>query len=210
MFVRDLYLELHEVTTVRNDQSVTDVYETINKSGYRCIPVIDTEGMYKGMIYKVHIMEYLYESDGDKNATIDSLLKHTDISISKFSPFLKALIAIKALPFVCVVQDGKLLGILTQNRVESVLKDAFGMATGGINITLSSVEAKGMIEKLTKTLRGENIEGMFTLDNGSVIARRVVITLEDGKTEEEINVLRDKLIKHGFRILHIDHIDKVE
>lgn len=208
MFVRDLYLELHEVVTVNNEQSVAEVYEFISKSGYRCIPVIDNDGLYKGMIYKVHLMEDIYESDGDKNGNINHLLKHRDIFISQRSPFLNALLEIKALPFISVVEEGKLVGILTHNKVESVLTDAFGMTTGGINITLSSIEAKGMIEKLTRALRGENIEGLFTLDNGSVVARRVVITLESGKTDEDINHLKDKLEKAGFRILHVDHIEK--
>lgn len=65
-----------------------------------------------------------------------------------------------------------------------------------------------MIEKLTKTLRGEHIEGMFTLDNGSVLARRVVLTLEGGKTDAEIDKLKEKLEKEGFRILQVDKIEK--
>ncbi|QUW20594.1 CBS domain-containing protein [Sporosarcina sp. Marseille-Q4063] len=206
MFVRDLYLEKHEVVTVNTAQSVGEVYEIIEKSGYRCIPVIDNDSLYKGMIYKVHLMEDIYENNGDKNATINHLLKHDDLFIAQHTPFLNALVAIKSLPFISVVEDGKLIGILTHNKVESVLEDAFGMKTGGINITISSVEARGMIGKLTKVLRGENIEGMFTLDNGSVIARRVVITLENGKTDEEITEIKEKLEKSGFRILHIDRI----
>ncbi|MCZ2259071.1 CBS domain-containing protein [Sporosarcina sp. G11-34] len=210
MFVRDLYLDIQNVVTVKNDQSVAEVLDFIKESGYRCIPVIDNDGLYKGMIYKVHLMEDLYENDGDRDANIDHLLEHKDIFIAQQSSFLNALVEIKALPFVSVVENGKLIGILTHNKVESVLGDAFGLTTGGINITLSSIEAKGMIEKLTKTLRGENIEGMFTLDNGSVIARRVVITLENGKTEDDITRLKEKLEKGGFRILHIDHIEKSE
>lgn len=210
MFVRDLYVEIHEVVTVNHEQSVAEVLDIIKESGYRCIPVVDKDGVYKGMIYKVHLMEDLYENNGDQNVNIDHLLEHKEIYISKMSPFLNALVKIKALPFVSVVEDGKLIGILTHNKVESVLEDAFGLTTGGINITLSSIEAKGMIEKLTKTLRGENIEGMFTLDNGSVIARRVVITLESDKTEDDITRLKDKLEKNGFRILHVDHIEKSE
>ncbi|MHA6259055.1 CBS domain-containing protein [Sporosarcina sp. CAU 1771] len=210
MYVRDLYLEKHEVVSVNNEQSVSEVLEIIKESGYRCIPVVDKNDMYKGMIYKVHLMEDLYENNGDKDATIDHLLEHQTIFIHKMSSFLSALVKIKALPFVSVVEDGKLIGILTHNKVESVLEDAFGLNTGGINITLSSIEAKGMIEKLTKTLRGENIEGMFTLDNGSVIARRVVITLESDRSEEDIEVLREKLEKNGFRILHIDNIEKLK
>jgi len=208
MFVRDLYLEEHEVVKVNIEQSVTEVFAAIKESGYRCIPVIDNDGFYKGMIYKVHLMEYIYEDDGDVNANVESLLQHQDVFISQRSPFLNALIQIKSLPFISVVEDEKLVGILTHNKVESVLTDAFGLTTGGINITISSIEAKGMIEKLTRALRGENIEGMFTLDNGSVIARRVVITLESGKSEQDIENLKEKLEKSGFRILHVDHIEK--
>ncbi|CAM3191459.1 CBS domain-containing protein [Filibacter tadaridae] len=208
MHIRDLLLERLAVATVNNEDTVEEALAKITASGYRCIPVVDKEDTYKGMIYKVHLIEYLYEEKGDKNSAIDSLLKHQDTFITERSSFLSALISIKSLPFLSVVEHGKLLGILTHNKVESVLEDAFGLKTGGINITLSSTEAKGMIEKLTKTLRHENIEGMFTLDNGSVLARRVVITLENGKTDEEIEKLKEKFEKGGFRILQVDRIEK--
>lgn len=152
-------------------------------------------------------MEDIYENDGEKKPTIDHLLQHTDLFIHQRSRFLNVLINIKALPFLSFVENGKLIGILTHNKVESVLEDAFALKTGGINITLSSIEARGMIEKLTKTLRGENIEGMFTLDNGSVVARRVIITLESGKSEADISKLTVRLENNGFRILHVDHLE---
>lgn len=161
------------------------------------------------MVYKVHLMEDIYEKDGGQKDNINHLLQHTDVYIQQRSPFLNALIGIKAIPFICVVEDEKLIGILTHNKVESVLEDAFALKTGGINITLSSIEARGMIEKLTKTLRGENIEGMFTLDNGSVAARRVVITLERDRTKTDLESLSEKLEKNGFRILHVDHLEGI-
>ena len=206
MFVRDLYLELHDVVVVENNKSVEAVYELLKESGYRCIPVVNEDGDYQGMVYKVHVMEDLYEHNGAEKENINHLLKHQDVYIQQRSPFLKALVAIKSLPFISVVENGKLIGILTHNKVESVLEDAFAVHTGGINLTLSSIEARGMIEKLTKALRGENIEGMFTLDNGSVVARRVVITLEDGKTDEEIQKIQTKLENSGFRVLHVDRL----
>ena len=208
MHVRDLLMERLGVATVNIDQTVGEALDAINTSGYRCIPVVDLDDNYKGMIYKVHLIEYLYEENGEKSEKIDHLLMHQDTFITERSSFLSALIKIKSLPFLSVVENGKLVGILTHNKVESVLGDAFGLKTGGINLTISSTEAKGMIEKLTKTLRGELIEGMFTLDNGSVLARRVVITLENGKTDAEIDKLKVKLEKEGFRILQIDKIEK--
>lgn len=210
MFVRDLYLELRDVATVNNEQSVAEVYQMIKESGYRCIPVIDDEGLYKGMIYKVHLMEDIYENGGGDKQNINHLLKHKETYIHQRSTFLHALIDIKSLPFLSVVEEGKLIGILTHNKVESVLEDAFAVKSGGVNITLSSIEARGMIEKLTKTLRGENIAGMFTLDTGSVVARRVVITLEKGRTSTNLEELIERLEKNGFRILHIDDLEGSE
>ena len=208
MYIKDLQLERLAVATVNDEQTVAEALAKINDSGYRCIPVVDKDDIYKGMIYKIHLIEYLFEDKGDENASIDHLLKHQDEYLSEDSSFLNALLKIKALPFLSVVKDGKLLGILTHNRVESVLEDAFGLKTGGINMTISSTEASGMLERLAKTLRGENIEGLFTLDNGSVIARRVVVTLAGDKTDEEIEKLKNKLIKAGFRILTTNHIEK--
>ncbi len=89
------------------------------------------------MVYKVHLMEDIYEKDGGQKDNINHLLQHTDVYIQQRSPFLNALIGIKAIPFICVVEDEKLIGILTHNKVESVLEDAFALKTGGINITLS-------------------------------------------------------------------------
>lgn len=207
MHIRDLIVERLGVASVKVDQSVSKTLAKINETGYRCIPVVDEDDAYKGMIYKVDLLSYLYEDKGDGEKPIDFLLRHQDIYLFENASFLSALLKIKALPFISVVKDDKLLGILTHNKIESVLEDAFGLKTGGINITLASTEARGMIRKLTTTLKDENIEGMLTLDNGSALARRVVITLEDGKSDEEMVKMREKLEKHGFRILQMQRIE---
>lgn len=207
MHIRDLIVERLGVASVKVDQSVSETLAKINETGYRCIPVVDNDDAYKGMIYKVDLLSYLYEDKGDGEKSIDFLLRHQDTYLYENASFLSALLKIKALPFISVVRDDKLLGILTHNKIESVLEDAFGLKTGGINITLASTEARGMIRKLTTTLKDENIEGMLTLDNGSALARRVVITLEDGKSDEEMVKMREKLEKHGFRILQMQRIE---
>ncbi|MDW0113183.1 CBS domain-containing protein [Sporosarcina saromensis] len=206
MHIRDLIVERLAVATVKADQSVAETLAKINETGFRCIPAVDDEDNYKGMIYKVDLLSYLYEEKGDDSHSINHLLKHQDIYLAEDASFLSALLKIKALPFISVVENGKLLGIITHNKIESVLEDAFGLKTGGINITLASTEARGMIRKLTTTLKDENIEGMLTLDNGSALARRVVLTLEDGKSDEEMKKMRDKLEKNGFRILQMHRI----
>ncbi|WP_339252797.1 CBS domain-containing protein [Sporosarcina sp. FSL W8-0480] len=206
MHIRDLIVERLGVATVKVDQTVSETYKKIIETGYRCIPVVDNDDTYKGMIYKVDLLSYLYEDKGDEQGPIEHLLRHQDVYVYEDASFLSALLKIKALPFISVVRNGKLIGIVTHNKIESVFEDAFGLKTGGLNITLASTEARGMIRKLTTVLRDENIEGLMTLDNGSALARRVVLTLENGKSEEEATKIREKLEKNGFRILQMQQI----
>lgn len=208
MRVRDLFVSRNYVTTVKDTDTVTEALEKIRQSGFRSVPMVDSNDMYKGMIYKIHLVEYLYEQHGDENAKLDTIVKHKDDQIAEGSSFLDALLKIKALPFIAVTDNEKLVGILTHNQIEGVFQDAFGVKTGGLNLTISSTEARGMIEKLARTLRGENIEGLLTLDNGSVLVRRVVVTIEGQKTEDEIDALRAKLEKAGFRILQMERLEE--
>ena len=208
MYIGDLLLKRIAVVTVNSDKTVGEALAKINDSGYRAVPVVDADDTYQGAIYKMDLLEYLLEQNGDENASISDLVKHKDIHLDENVSFLIALVEIRALPFISIVKDGKLTGILTHNQVESVLKDAFGLKTGGINMTVASSEAAGTLERLTKSLRGEHIEGLFTLDNGSVLARRVVVTLRGDKTDGEIDKLKNKLDKNGFTTLQTNRIEK--
>ncbi|MFD1929196.1 CBS domain-containing protein [Sporosarcina siberiensis] len=208
MYIGDLLLKRIAVATVDSDKTIAEALVKINESGYRAVPVVDEDDTYRGAIYKMDLLEYLLEQNGNENDSISHLVKHEDIHLDENVSFLNALLEIKALPFISIVKDGKLTGILTHNQVESVLEDAFGLKTGGINMTVASSESAGTLERLTKTLRGEQIEGLFTLDNGSVLARRVVVTLRDDKTDEELEKLQNKLDKNGFTILQTNRIEK--
>ena len=208
MYIGDLLLKRIAVATVDSDNTVAEALAKINESGYRAVPVVDADDTYQGAIYKMDLLEYLLEQNGDENAPISDLVEHKDVYLDEDVSFLNALLEIKALPFMSIVKDGKLTGILTHNQVESVLEDAFGLKTGGINMTVASSESGSTLERLTKTLRGEHIEGLFTLDNGSVLARRVVVTLRGDKTDEEIDKLKNKLEKNGFTTLQTNRIEQ--
>lgn len=208
MYIGDLLLKRIAVATVNSEKTIAEALEKINESGYRAVPVVDEDDTYRGAIYKMDLLEYLQEENGDLNEPITHLIKHEDIHLDENVSFLNALLEIKALPFISIVKDGKLTGILTHNQVESVLEDAFGLKTGGINMTVASSESAGTLERLTKTLRGEHIEGLFTLDNGSVLARRVVVTLRGDKTDEELEKLKTKLEKNNFTTLQTNRIEQ--
>lgn len=206
MLVKNLSLERKRVITVLKEQTVEELLEIFKKSGYRCIPVISQNGDYEGMVYKIHLKEHIYEQGGKLSDTIEVLIKHSDEFVKEDDSFVIALSKIKALPFIAVVKNKELKGILTHSSVMSVLEDSFGVKTGGVSFTMVSSDSKGMIKRLGELLKNENIEGLFTLDNGSVLMRRIVITIGKDKTDKEIEDLRLKVENAGFRVLSIERL----
>ncbi len=75
MYIGDLLLKRIAVVTVNSDKTVGEALAKINDSGYRAVPVVDADDTYKGAIYKVDLLEYLLEQNGDENAPISRLSK---------------------------------------------------------------------------------------------------------------------------------------
>ena len=48
-------------------------WQKLMRQAYRCIPVVDNDDNYKGMIYKVDLLSYLYEEKGDEDGSITHL-----------------------------------------------------------------------------------------------------------------------------------------
>jgi CBS domain-containing protein len=204
MFIRDLYIKKEKVILAKETETIEEVLNKIKESGYRCIPVIDENQNYVGMIYKIHLKEKLYEENGKKEDGIKELIKHKGIFVDENDSFFKTLQKVITIPFISVVNDGKFLGIMTHGKVLGVLEDSLGLNSGGITFTVTSPETKGAIQKLGNILKNENIAGFLTLDSSSKLVRRIVITLEENKNKEEIEQIEKKLNKSGFKILYID------
>src|SRR4051812_46561924 len=97
MYIGDLLLKRIAVATVNSGQTVGEALAKINDSGYRSVPVVDSDDTYQGAIYKMDLLEFLLEQNGDENAPISDLVKHKDIHLDENVSFLNALLEIKAL-----------------------------------------------------------------------------------------------------------------
>ena len=58
---------------MNSDKTVAEALAKINESGYRAVPVVDEDDTYKGAIYKMDLLEYLLEQNGNENESISSL-----------------------------------------------------------------------------------------------------------------------------------------
>ncbi|WP_404432330.1 cyclic di-AMP binding protein CbpA [Sutcliffiella horikoshii] len=209
MKVRYNFVPKHDVEFCEPTYTIKQAYEKIKDTGYRCIPILSNDGhKFLGLVYKVHLLDYLYEQKGSPEDSVEVLIKNQDAFIFEEDSFFKAFFTIKRLPFIAVLNEvNEFLGILTHANVMDVLADSFGMKTGGYTLTIATIEHKGAIKDLVSMLKDVNIDGMLTLDNGEKYLRRIIVNLPAELPQEKVNKLVKKLGEKEFRVTHVDQID---
>jgi CBS domain-containing protein len=203
------FVPKEDVAFCPENYTVQQAYDLLKETGYRCVPVLSQDGsQFKGQIYKVHILEYLYEQDGSKEESIEGLVRNREAFVTEDDSFFKSFLTIRRLPFLAVMSEtGEFAGILTHANVMDVLEDSFGMRTGGYTLTVTTHEEKGALKRLLTLLKDYNIEGLLTLDNGEQYIRRMVVNLPIDLSEKDIERIVKKLEPKGFRVPYIDKIN---
>ncbi|MEH7386742.1 cyclic di-AMP binding protein CbpA [Bacillus sp. JJ1521] len=208
MKIRYNFVQKSDVKYCDDKFTVQQALQFLNETGFRSVPVLSKDGTgFEGLIYKVDILEYLYEKDGEANAKISTLVESKDAFVYEEDSFFKTFLTIRRLPFIAVLDaDKEFQGIITHANVMDVLEDSFGMKTGGYTLTIATIEHKGAIKELVSLIRDINIDGMLTLDNGEKYLRRIILNLPSSLGEEKIKNIKQKLEAKEFRVTHIDRI----
>ncbi|WP_110113365.1 CBS domain-containing protein [Bacillus sp. CGMCC 1.16541] len=206
MKVKSLYVQKNNVVTCTLDMTIREALEVLTTSGYRCVPVVSGVE-FVGLVYKIDVKEYLYEQNGSMDDSIQKVMSDSDAFVCPNTSFVKALLTIKRLPFLAIVENKQLLGILTHSKVMEVLEDALGVKTGGIHLTIAGTDRKGSLHSLLDELRAFNIEGVLSLDNGTKLFRRTSITLPLSTSKEDIEAIIRKVEHKGFRVIDQETIN---
>ncbi|SEB13564.1 CBS domain-containing protein [Thalassobacillus cyri] len=216
MLVKNNVIPKHRVITIHAEATMKEAKQALDKSGYRCIPVVNSNGEYRGMIFRSRIERHENEcfrsgEIPDENEHITNVLAYPKTYVYEETSFPQALLRVKALPFIAVLDKrGKFVGILTHNKVFDLLEQAFGLHAGDYIVTIVSPEKHGAVAQLSKMLnkRGINIEGLMTFDDdGSKVVRRLCITVSN-VTKAQLSELFAKLERKGYRVLRSEQIEK--
>ncbi|MCP8968519.1 cyclic di-AMP binding protein CbpA [Ectobacillus ponti] len=208
MRVKYHFVPTQDVVCCRESDTVAHALEVMNQSGYRAIPVLQGDGRsFAGLIYKVDILEHLYEKSGSRGDLAAHLVEDSQAYVFERDSFFRAFYTIRRLPFLAVLNDQhEFVGILTHANVFDVMEDSFGMNTGGYTLTIATHEHKGTIKDLGNALKNYNIGGLMTLDNGDKYVRRIILNITDNLDEAEMKQLIAKLEKRDFRVSRVDRM----
>ncbi|KEK23602.1 cyclic di-AMP binding protein CbpA [Bacillus gaemokensis] len=207
MRVKYHFLPKQKVVFCKSDDLGEKALQVMNEKGYRAIPVLaEDEQQFKGIIYKVDILEHKC-NEGLEDMCVKDMMEDQSAFIFEKDSFFRAFHIIRRLPFLAVLNEyNEFVGILTHSNIFDVIEDSFGMRTGGYIITIATQDCKGTIKELGTLLRSYHIGGLFTLDNGDQYIRRVIVNITDELTEKGLERLIAKIEKKGFRVSHVDYI----
>lgn len=203
MLVKQKHVKKANVTFTKESDSAQTALDLLNKSGFRCIPVLsDDEQKFVGNIYKVTLLEYFVEH-GNLDLPVGQLAEDADSFINEESSFYQVFHSIKRLPYLAVVDHNEnFSGIMTHAKVFELLEEAWGYKTGSCAITIALPDAEGiLINVLTKIKKHATVHCIFSLDNDSTYLRRVIVTLEKPANEKTVTDIEHDLTKVGARII---------
>lgn len=209
MLLKDLCIPKNKLTTVTEEATLKEAIQTLEESGYRCIPVLSQDGKkFCGNIYKMHIYRHISRG-GSLEEPVTSLIKNASKHINLESSFFKVFFTIKELPYIAVLKDnGNFYGILTHASMLSVLEESWNVDTGSYVLTIALPEIRGSIAKTAKIIsKYSNIASIISLDSKDKdYVRRVLITLPDEADEKQKNQIVGALEENGLRVISVESL----
>ena len=209
MLIKSLVYKKDYLTTVNEKATLAEALQSLEDSGYRCVPILDDSGkLFRGNIYKMHI--YRHKSQGgDMNLPVTYLLKNATKTIKVNSPFFQVFFNIKDLPYIAVLDEQDYFyGILTHSKLLGMLSDAWNIKNSSFVLTVLSDNERGNLVKMAKIIsKYTNIASCLTLDVklGEVV-RRNLFTLPVGVSNDTMKAIVDKLEKKGFVVAEIEDL----
>lgn len=196
--------------TVSPDSSVPEAHEIMKEHGIKRLPVIKN-GKLVGIVSKEDILkaspsqattfsinEVTYLLSKTK---ISQIMKKNPIYISPDALLEEAALLMRdnAIGFLPVVDNGKLVGIITESDIFDAFIEMLAFREPGTRLTVEAVDEPGILSSLTSIIgsHGANITHVAVY-RGSNGKSAVVIAINSFNTAEMEKTIEEQ----GFRILH--------
>jgi acetoin utilization protein AcuB len=184
--------------TVRDDVSITEALKVMRENQVRRLPVLDCEGRMVGIVSE---KDLLYASPSPATSLsiyeLHHMLTHLKVSelmttevrtVAPDVPLEEAarIMADNKLGGLPVMENGKLVGIITETDIFKVFLELLGAREKGLRLTIEIPERKGEIARLTTEIArlGGNILALGTFLGDDPTTGVVTVKIEDVPLEQ--------------------------
>ncbi|NJP38891.1 cyclic di-AMP binding protein CbpA [Alkalicoccus luteus] len=198
-----------DVITCKASYTVGQALDVLEKSGFRCVPVLSEDDKYfKGNVYAQDVYKALLYGSIDKQSPLETLLADQDVHLQESASFFRIFKNIRRYPYIAVTdQENIFTGILTHGNVMSILEDSWGIESGNLTFTVSTHEYQGALSGIMTTVKKySSIHSLMTLDTDSTFFRRVIVTLPKSTGRDKLDSLIQDLEGNGYRVFDVEEM----
>ena len=210
MYVKDIMST--DVTTIDRDASVSKAIDRMSSRSFHRLPVVDEEGKLIGLLTESVIASNtpnsasslsVYELNYLLNKLrVEDIMVREVYTISPEDLLEKAAVELREHNIGClpVTEEGKLLGIITQNDIFDAFVDLLGYHQEGVRFVVNIREDRtGILEDIARCFKEEDvsISNLAVYNNSRGIE---VVIVAKGKDSVRC---REKLENSGYDVTNV-------
>lgn len=202
MLIRHLMTE--HPTAVSPDTSLSQAYEQLRDQKFDCLPVLDRDGALVGIIQVTDIYEACMDLGRQVALTksVGAFMVSPVVTIETDAPVERAatLMLQKDVPALPVMDDGKLVGMVTEHEIFKSAAAMLGSGSGTYRLTLVVPDARGQLYRIAEIVKGLglSITSLATFHSEVLQQYKIVLRVHADVIEE----LEGSLEQSGFKVLH--------
>lgn len=207
LFIKNCLTPVHELTLVYETDSVE---AALTKMGSNLsLPCVDDAGNFAGIVSKRSIFESFEKGFPDINFTafLEHPVAHSIVrdahTLTVKDHFEDTIEIITRIPFVPIVQDGKLIGIVKRSDIQNALSVAFATRVDADRLLLGVPEVEGTFERMFNMTHrlGLSVVTCIPFDAGENLNRRVILKVTKS---DKLPQLVTQLERAGILVLEVN------
>lgn len=199
----------------KESDSIEETLKKMKEGSFKTLPVVDAAGHFVGVIHESSLYEAYYYNEVNKDdfvgAEIRPLVNKKIKPIHKNMDFLQVILSMEKMDIhflPCIDDEQRFLGIVTRNNIFQAFESAFGYNEDGYLIEVVTIDSKGQLARLAKTISSTNSNIVSTIHFDLSVANleRVFVKVQTDNIE---NVL-ERITDEGFRVTNSRFVPKVQ
>ncbi|WAH35482.1 CBS domain-containing protein [Alicyclobacillus dauci] len=206
MFIRNCLTPLNELTSIHPDEQIETALVKMSK--HLSLPCVDKNGSFVGIVSKRTVFEAFEQANPMtftefKQQPISQCLLRDVPTLTLNDHFEDTIAIIIKIPFVPIVDDGKLLGIVKRSAVQNALSVAFASNVDADRLFLGVPEVEGAFERLFNITHrlGLSVVTCVPFDAGENLNRRVILKVTKSPRLQE---LVSQLERAGMLVIQVN------